>query len=560
MPKPLNDLQESLELLWSERHQQFKHMIVVSKVMLRQARLQADSKAIGLASRNLGYADFVNGQLEEAWDRLNDAIEIGRRHEMPNLIAEASNCLAGVYRSMGNTHTALSYLENALRTYESLGSFDQQMPLKMNMGVLLQDLGRHEEAISYFEGALQLLANSPQSTRKLELDSNLAMSLLELGNPEAARDLLLDVLNQANQQQLEQLEVRNLVNLGEVYAKLEAYPQALEVLGHALTLIESGIASEGKAYCLLNIATVQKNVSDWEAALDSLKQAQEVAEEQKIVPILVKIAFAQYEIYKQQDQPQLALSAFETYHRIYEQQRQHNAEQELRLFTLERDFEKTVAEAEISRLKTVELAELLHEVQLANQAKAKLLEELGVKTRELEIMAKQDGLTGVYNRHFLEQTLDLELQKAKQGKYALSIALLDIDNFKQVNDQFSHQIGDQVLVIVGQLMRNCIRSRDIAARYGGEEFVLALPRASIEQSSEICERLRKSIEHHPWQQLHPDLRITISIGISANTSVDNHEKLLHLADTQMYRAKRSGKNKVCIEQVGSDPTGSMLED
>ncbi len=559
MSELLNELQQSLELAWTERHQNPQQMISQSTVLLHQAKEKADSLAIGLAYRNLGFADFMQGNLDQAWERLTAALETGRRHHMPSLTADASNFLAGIYRTLGNTSSALTFLENALRIQTDIGNIESIVPIKMNIGILLHDLQRHEEAIHNYQEALEILINYPHSTRQLEVNGNMAMSLVALGKTEEAIGLFKQVIQQAEKENLLHHKTRNLVNLGEAYNKTKQYAESLNVLQQALTLLEKAKIPEGKAYCLYSLAAVQKNLADYNSALYSLTEADTIAQELQIMPLRPQIMFEQYQIYKQQQLYVAALEAHEKYHQFNQQLRENNAEQELRLFTLERDFEKTVAEAEINRLKNVELAELLEKLRGADQAKTKLLVELGHKTQQLETMVKQDVLTGIHNRRFLEQNLEQELQQAKQDHYPLSIALIDIDDFKRVNDFYSHQIGDQVLNIIGQLMRNCIRARDIAARYGGEEFVLALPRASLKQATAVCERLRQSIEQYPWHQIHPTLQITASIGISSDISVANHEKLLDLADTQMYRAKRSGKNKVCTMETPAIGSGITFE-
>ncbi len=555
-----NLLHQTVELLWAERHQYPKKVITQSKILLRQAKLNADSIAIGLAYRNLGYMDLIGGNLESAWDRLTAALETGRRYDLPELVAESSNFLAGVYRGMGNLNTALQYLENAIYIQQTQQQPESLVPLKYNIGTLLQDLGRHEEAISAYFSALEILQEFPNPVRHLEVNGNVAMSYTALGRYDEAVMLFQNVIKEAEQRNLKQHQVRNLVNFGEAYTKMGRYHQALQILYQALQMIEVGVTPEGKIYCLLNIAEAQKCLLDWQEALDSLEDAKKIALKLKIIPIQAQIAHAQYLIYKSQHRPKAALEAFEIYHKIHEQQRQHNVEQELRLFTLERDFEKTIAEAEMSRIKNIELSELLGKVQEANNEKAKLLEELGIKTQELQILATRDALTGLYNRHYLEQVLAQELKLAKTGQYPLSVALIDLDNFKQVNDQFSHQIGDQVLAITGELMRNTIRSKDTAARYGGEELVLVLPKASLSQATTICERLRLTIEKYPWFEISPQLRVTASIGITSDTNLESHEKLLNLADLQMYQAKRLGKNQVSSQKKNPTLTGLILED
>jgi diguanylate cyclase (GGDEF)-like protein len=531
------NLQHTAQELWSERHTNLKGMVKRSTALLQLAKLQADSLAIGLAYRNLGFADLVSGQLESAWHRLTYALETSRRHHAPDLGVDANNFLAGVYRGMGQPQTALVYLENALRILRDLQKPESEVPLRMNIGILLHDLGRHQEAVSHHQEALEILQTFPNPTRQLEVNSNLAMSLLALKQTEDAKNLFLQSIQQAQNLELPAHEVRNLVNLGEAHSRLGQHQAALEVLQQALDNIPPQMA-EGKIYAYLNIAQAHRPHTPDQALL-ALEEAQRLAVQLGIMPVQVQISQAQYQIHKAQNNHIAALEAFERHFDAHNQLRQEGAEQELRLFTLERDFEKTVAEAEINRLKNEELG--------------KLLEELKQKTFELETLVKQDPLTSIYNRRFLEQTLENELQHAKNSQQPLAVAVLDVDNFKRINDNFSHAIGDQVLQAISYLMRLSLRGNDVAARYGGEEFVLALPNTTLEHAELVCERLRLRIANHNWTSIHPKLEnITVSIGISNDTGVPNHEKLLDLADRQMYIAKRTGKNRVVSNQVLTD--------
>jgi diguanylate cyclase (GGDEF)-like protein len=101
-----------------------------------------------------------------------------------------------------------------------------------------------------------------------------------------------------------------------------------------------------------------------------------------------------------------------------------------------------------------------------------------------------------------------------------------------------------VLIVVAELIRANLRDTDIAARYGGEEFVLVLPNTSTEHALKVCERLRHAVEKHTWSKLHPDLRVTISLGLACDSSLSSHERLLSAADANMYQAKRMGKNRL----------------
>jgi diguanylate cyclase (GGDEF)-like protein len=499
--------------------------------------------AVGLAHRNLGFAAMIAGHFERAWHHLKCALEAGHQFEAPHLIADAHNFIAGTYKNFGNSTSALQHLEQALQTLEAIGDVAETAPIKYNIAILLQSLDQHERAIEAYYKALEVLKKHPHPVRELEVQGNLAQSLVVLGRADEALVLFERVLELTQQHKLPLHHVRNLVNMGEAHNKLGQPEQALEVLQRAYPLLRETVMAEGQAFCLLYMARARAQLSHIDEALATLKEAQDNADRLGMLPLQKEIAWARYEISKKAGSFAVALEALETHNDIAERIRAGDAERQLQLFTLERDFEKAVTDAEIHRLKNVELA--------------RVLSELEGKTAQLEQLLQKDVLTGVHTRRFLEEALALEWVAAQRDQRALSVALLDIDNFKLVNDQFSHRIGDQVLFTIGDLMGQVTGTRAIAARYGGEEFVLALPETPLPQAVAICEHLRWSIECYPWQELHPDLRITASIGISADANVEHFDKLLDLADQEMYRAKRLGKNRVCAEGRFDEPRAGL---
>jgi diguanylate cyclase (GGDEF)-like protein len=106
-------------------------------------------------------------------------------------------------------------------------------------------------------------------------------------------------------------------------------------------------------------------------------------------------------------------------------------------------------------------------------------------------------------------------------------------------------MGDEVLRRIGEILGTKVRASDLVARYGGEEFVIAFPETDLAHAHETCESLRKRIESYPWHELHPDLKVTISMGLSSETGVADIHAMLEAADALLYSAKRRGRNQVC---------------
>jgi len=166
--------------------------------------------------------------------------------------------------------------------------------------------------------------------------------------------------------------------------------------------------------------------------------------------------------------------------------------------------------------------------------------------KELKKMASTDALTGLYNRGFLNNSLENEYRRAIRYNSQLSLMILDIDHFKNVNDNYGHPVGDSVLLHIATELKRQARDIDIVARYGGEEFVLILPQTDSQSSLILAERLRASIEalNIPIDDLI--LNVTISVGLVSipTTKAESADHLLTIADRALYEAKRRGRNRV----------------
>ena len=162
-------------------------------------------------------------------------------------------------------------------------------------------------------------------------------------------------------------------------------------------------------------------------------------------------------------------------------------------------------------------------------------------------MAYIDPLTKTHNKAAFEDTLFRETQRANRTKQPLALIFIDVDHFKLINDYHGHQAGDQALASVAKWIKNSIRSCDTVFRYGGEEFVVVLAEASRETAAGIAERMREHIESHTLAYGMETIHITASLGVSALRGDDDVHSLVSRADKAMYQAKRSGRNRVCVD-------------
>ena len=172
-----------------------------------------------------------------------------------------------------------------------------------------------------------------------------------------------------------------------------------------------------------------------------------------------------------------------------------------------------------------------------------------IEGRRLFWLATKDQRTGLVNRGHFKLLITSEIRNSKaRRKYDLSILLIDIDHFKKVNDTFGHKVGDEVLKALSELLRNNIRSLDVACRWGGEEFVIMLPGTPLENAQMVAQKIRLAIETHDFilgeKNIHHP--VTVSIGATIMRRNESLDELIERADQGLYKAKESGRNCVCV--------------
>jgi diguanylate cyclase (GGDEF)-like protein len=182
-------------------------------------------------------------------------------------------------------------------------------------------------------------------------------------------------------------------------------------------------------------------------------------------------------------------------------------------------------------------------LQHADAELLKIHEKEAVYLNELHKLSVTDTLTGLYNRRRMNEVLQEHVANAARYQDFFALILFDIDNFKHINDDFGHNVGDKVLVILTSATKNLLRKTDYFCRWGGEEFLILLPKTGIEEAAEIAEKLRQEIESTTYP--HHD-KVTCSFGVAQYSETPEIENIINQADNALYQAKTTGKNRVCI--------------
>jgi diguanylate cyclase (GGDEF)-like protein len=171
---------------------------------------------------------------------------------------------------------------------------------------------------------------------------------------------------------------------------------------------------------------------------------------------------------------------------------------------------------------------------------------------QLRTLSQTDALTGLLNRHGLEGSFALDVERAQRFGRPLSVLMFDIDHFKRINDSQGHLMGDKVLAELGRLMQSLVRQVDTVCRWGGEEFVVICHETSAEQAVQQAERLLQQVRTHAFPHQGP---LTVSAGVATVRAGDSVDSLLARADEALYRAKRGGRDRVCAE--AAEPSGVL---
>ncbi len=205
-----------------------------------------------------------------------------------------------------------------------------------------------------------------------------------------------------------------------------------------------------------------------------------------------------------------------------------------------------------TRMESQRLADELQVVnsELEARVRSRTTELAGALQREQRLSAQlaelsvRDSLTGLHNRRHMDETIDRMFRYANRSGHPLSVAIIDLDDFKRINDRYTHLVGDQVLQQAAIVLASAIRGSDELVRMGGEEFALLMPGTSSEEAVTVCDRMRCTLAQHDWNAVVEGIAVTASFGISTTGTAREVSQLVRSADEQLLKAKRAGKNRV----------------
>ncbi|UBV45450.1 tetratricopeptide repeat protein (plasmid) [Deinococcus taeanensis] len=538
---------ELAEKAWALRNTDPERLVALTQEALRLAEEQHYEQGVAYCQRNMAMTCLQAQQFGEAFDLLHPALEVAQRLHDPGLERAVSNLLSIAHDATHNTERAVEYCLRALEISRQLGEKQWQAKAQNNLGLLYKHQRNYVQSIESFLEALAVHTEEHNQFEMLLCHYNLADTCLEAGQWQAAAEHATQARRLAMAATHHELEMvatstlaRALDMQGNAAQALDLHAEAWRIACEEL----EGRTTEATVWTALRYAQGLLNSGKLQCALARAKEAVEAADEMQAARLSVEAHRTLAAAYEANGESPQALAHLKVAHdrdlELYQRESIRRAE----ALMAHHQAERARATAESYRLRTVELASANVELEKANSEKTALLKALQEQSKMLERQLREDGLTGVFNRRHIEEHLAQEFEQHQHSGRPLSVLMIDLDFFKQINDRFSHPVGDEVLRITARLFKDACRKNDRVGRYGGEEFLIVLPGTQPKEACELAERIRQRVRTYPWHELHPDLKVTLSQGVCGRTDVANHERMLALADEKLYEAKHAGRD--CI--------------
>lgn len=499
------------------------------------AAAEADDVQRAHAQYWLARVHYVAGEIDLGIVLAAEASAAALRIQDPVLLARSQTTEARCLEQAGESHAALDLVLLALQALEESGRQDEatraaQQSAELALGVVHLSLGDAAQAMHWCRRSAELArAAGRRGDWGVALDtlacvhSALASQSRQRGDAaEAERQErqaialsreAVDCAREVGDTDHETTALLNLVEsltlVGEPLAGLALLEDWTRRHPHALPRHWSH-QRDSLGYVYLALDRVEDAVKAFEQAV-----SQAEVDGYRIGP-LESLALALERCGRHQE----ALAHYKRFHALHARVNAERAQRSARVAVARLDIERERARAR----------------QLANRNA-----ELSRRADDLARQASEDALTGLPNRRRVDEAL-------VAWPRPLWVALLDVDHFKRVNDDFSHAVGDEVLRQLGRLLRTSCRPQDLAARLGGEEFVVLFEGGADAEVARAAERLRLAVETFDWSTVVAGLRVTVSIGLAGAGEVGDAQALLELADRRLYAAKRGGRNRT----VGPD--------
>jgi diguanylate cyclase (GGDEF)-like protein len=476
---------------------------------------------------NLGEEELaVRARLCQAnmWMRLGEVGAAARRiwkihqwgvdHGSDMVQARAHLVWSNVHRHLGDPAAALEHSLLAVELLDDTASEFAQVWHRAKLADALGQAGSMEAARVRYHQAETLATGHRLHRLHMAVLNNWAYTELSVGSAERAQAVSerLQAIAAANNFVLDGAD---LDTIGNIQIANGQFAQAEKTLQLAIARDDGNAYEDADSHAeyFLTIATAQRGVGATDRAQESLNASRMLCVERELAEVLVRVQQEQAELHAARGEFAAAFEAHKEFFASYN--RLHSSKREAQARTRHAMFETSEARQDAERFRE---------------------------------QARRDPLTGLRNRRYIDEQLPVLIADADP---VLTVAIVDLDHFKRINDRMSHDVGDQVLVMVAKLLDTeltAVAPRGFVARMGGEEFLLVLPGLTPAEAAEHLDRIRITIRGYAWQEVTHGLPVTVSIGIAGTGDLPNPTQpgLLSIADRHLYIAKHGGRNQVIM--------------
>ncbi len=491
---------------------------------LAQATLDAGAPATlrARAAMVRGVALTYASEYEASLAALQQALALAPADALA-LRVDVLRATAVAYEQMDALDLSLDWAVQAAEVARALGEPIRLADTLLSVGVVRSRNGDTETGLQHARDALAIYQANNDAVGSMQALNNVGICCKNLGRHEEALVHVTQAFELAREAGQDGAMAVAASNRPEPLWKLGRIAEARVAAADAVARLERAGYRAGEAHARLQHG--QLMLADGEPALAQaeLERALQLAEKVGSRKYTAGTHQALAELHKSAGRFEAALRHHEAFHAAERLQFDESSSRKMRALQVHFDLARARHDAQLARLETARLAE----------------------------QTRTDALTGLANRRHLDEALATELQRARHLGHPLSLALADVDDFKQINDRFGHAAGDRVLRTVADLLRSHCRALDVVARYGGEEFCIVFVEAGRGDALRACEDMRRAVAGHDWAALQPGLAVTLSFGLADPGAADDAAALLATADGRLYAAKRAGKDRVV--SAGSSP-------
>jgi GGDEF domain-containing protein len=477
MPQPTSHTTTNIDTLndqaWAKRDANPRE----ARLLSNEARTLAETSGYGLGvGRGLTVSSFLHyraGRFAEALHEGLMALELIESKKDSEWLSRLYNNLGIIYDGLGDRPQAMSWLLKQLELSQELGNKQQEATALHDLGFMTHD---PEQSRSYFQEALEMFRIAGDGWGVALANINLAEGYLKQDNFEEALRHAQEAISIDGHEGEAVEKAYSAHTLGNIYAAQKNFSEALGHYHQALHFIHEGMGDGSlEPNVLLCTGNAYQALGETKRALSYFNEALQLAQKMDFPVAIYQTHEALASYYKTTHTFEQALHHFEQFHHLKEKIFNSESEQKMRAMEVLHRTETARKEAELQQRKNKELQEHIYG-----------LEELNAQIKALSV---SDPLTGLYNRRYL-----FEYLTRLEPSHTISVAILDLDHFKKINDTYSHFVGDDVLRGTAALLTASLRETDIAARFGGEEFIIVFHHTTLEQAVMACERLRQAVE------------------------------------------------------------------